>query len=342
MRGFRIELGEVEAALASHPAVARGRRWWCARTGRRRRSAWWPTWSAATARRPRTRAELRAASCASGCPSYMVPAAFVPLEALPLTPNGKVDRKALPAPRRGRRRRGRVRRAAHAGRGGCWPGSGPRCSGCARVGVDDDFFELGGHSLLATQVVSRVRDAFGVELPLRALFEAPTVAGLRRADRGRAGAASGRGRPAPPPLVPGPARRRALPALLRPAAAVVPRPARAGQRRLQHPRRRAPDGAARRRRPCSARLDELVRRHEALRTTFAAADGAARAGDRARLRRCPCRVVDLRDLPAAAREAAAARAWPPRRRGARSTWRAGPLLRAAAAAAGRRRSTCCC
>ena len=102
---------------------------------------------------------------------------------LPLTPNGKVDRRALaggtvPAVRpdgRGSWRRGRRSRR-------CWPRSGPRCSARAarigRIGAHDNFFALGGHSLLATQVMSRVRDAFGVELPLRALFEAPTVAAL--------------------------------------------------------------------------------------------------------------------------------------------------------------------
>ena len=121
-------------------------------------------------------------------PEYMVPSAFVVLEALPLTPNGKVDRKALPAPEerrraageRSTRRRGRRWRRSLAG---IWA----EVLGLERVGRQDNFFELGGHSLLATQVISRVRQVFGVELPLRALFEAPTVAGLARAGRGRAG-----------------------------------------------------------------------------------------------------------------------------------------------------------
>ena len=107
-----------------------------------------------------------------------MPSAFVRARALPLTPNGKVDRQALPAPGSTRQARASVRGAAHAGRRSCSRPSGPRCLRVERVGVHDNFFELGGHSLLATQVVSRVRAAFQVELPLRALFEAPTVAGL--------------------------------------------------------------------------------------------------------------------------------------------------------------------
>jgi len=111
-------------------------------------------------------------------PDYMVPSAFMVLEALPLTPNGKVNRRALAAPDLVRSQ---------------FEGSyvAPRTPveqvlvriwgevlGLKRVGVHDNFFELGGHSLLATQLISRVRDAFQVELPLRTLFEAPTVAAL--------------------------------------------------------------------------------------------------------------------------------------------------------------------
>jgi acyl carrier protein len=122
---------------------------------------------------------------AARVPDYMLPTAFVPLASLPLTPNGKVDRKAL----------ARLAFASELGEGKR-SGAGPVAPRTPveeklaaiwadllkvpRVGAEDDFFALGGHSLLATQVVSRVRDAFGVELPLRALFEAPTVAGLAR------------------------------------------------------------------------------------------------------------------------------------------------------------------
>ncbi|HEV3049068.1 MAG TPA: phosphopantetheine-binding protein, partial [Longimicrobium sp.] len=112
-----------------------------------------------------------------GLPEYMVPAGIAVLETLPLNPNGKVDRRALPAIEA-------AERAVHVAPR--TPAEETLCAiwsevlGVERVGVEDDFFELGGHSLLATQVVSRVRAAFGVELPLRALFEAPTVALLVR------------------------------------------------------------------------------------------------------------------------------------------------------------------
>ncbi|MEG4145747.1 amino acid adenylation domain-containing protein [Microcoleus sp. Pol12B5] len=113
-------------------------------------------------------------------PEYMVPSAFVVLESLPVTANGKVDRLALPAPQPIKLE---------------WAGGyvAPQTSieevlvkiwaevlGIKRVGIRDNFFELGGHSLLATQLVSRVRDAFGVELSLRRVFEAPTIAELSK------------------------------------------------------------------------------------------------------------------------------------------------------------------
>ncbi|MGB7892612.1 MAG: amino acid adenylation domain-containing protein, partial [Microcoleus sp.] len=113
-------------------------------------------------------------------PEYMLPSAFVVLESLPMTANGKVDRLALPAPQPIKLE---------------WAGGyvAPQTSieevlvkiwaevlGIKRVGIRDNFFELGGHSLLATQLVSRVRDAFAVELPLRRVFEAPTIAELSK------------------------------------------------------------------------------------------------------------------------------------------------------------------
>jgi len=111
-------------------------------------------------------------------PEYMVPSAFVVLDKLPLTENGKVDRKALPAPDQARRdvEQGYLapRTPAEEMVAAIWAD----VLRLERVGVRDDFFELGGHSLNATQVVSRVRDAFHVELPLCALFETPNVAGL--------------------------------------------------------------------------------------------------------------------------------------------------------------------
>ena len=111
-------------------------------------------------------------------PEYMVPSAFVMLERLPLTPNGKVDRRALPAPDAA----GRASASSTWCRARRWNGNWREIwgevLGLDEVGIHDNFFELGGHSLLATQVVSRIRSTFAVELPLRALFEAPTVAEL--------------------------------------------------------------------------------------------------------------------------------------------------------------------
>ncbi|WP_325176171.1 non-ribosomal peptide synthetase [Burkholderia gladioli] len=111
---------------------------------------------------------------AAGLPAHMVPQALVALDALPLMPNGKLDRKALPAPSRGEGAGALAlpMSAEEQTVAGIWAG----VLGLERVGRDDDFFALGGHSLLATQMISRVRRAFGVEVPLRVAFDAPTLA----------------------------------------------------------------------------------------------------------------------------------------------------------------------
>ena len=158
----------------------------------------------------------------------MVPAAFVRLEALPLMPNGKVDRKALPAPEAVVGRVGYV--APRAGDGGaCLRASGARCSEPSGSARHDHFFELGGHSLLATQVVSRLRSAFGVELPLREAVRGADAGGAGARDRGSAGVGRDGGTTAGGAAAAGVAA-----ALVRAAAAVVPRSAGAGQRGLQH------------------------------------------------------------------------------------------------------------
>ena len=104
---------------------------------------------------------------------------FVSLDELPLTPSGKIDRLALPAPE-ARRRRGELmsRRGRRSRK--CWLRIWAEVLDLERVGVNDDFFELGGHSLLATRLIMRVRATFAIELPVRALFEAPTVSRLAR------------------------------------------------------------------------------------------------------------------------------------------------------------------
>ncbi|HEY1270473.1 MAG TPA: HAD-IIIC family phosphatase [Terriglobales bacterium] len=112
---------------------------------------------------------------AENLPEYMVPASFVVLDALPLTPNGKVDVRALPEPEDDREYLA-PRTPVEEMVAGIW------CTvlNLERVGVNDDFFEVGGHSLLATQVVSRVRQALQVELPLRAMLDSPTVAAMAK------------------------------------------------------------------------------------------------------------------------------------------------------------------
>ena len=261
IRGFRIETGEVEAALTAISGIRDA--FVMAREdvpGDRRLVAYLVADDGADASHAALRSALEAR-----LPEYMVPSAFVPLDALPLSPNGKVDRRALPAPEYAEdedadeRHRHPVREVL----AGIWAEVLRR----VRVGVRDNFFELGGHSLLATRVVSRVRAALSVELPLRALFESPTVAGLAE----RIDALRRAGHPVLPPVVPVD-RTGALPLS-------------SAQERLWFLNRMEPDSpvfnvpAALRLTgaldaPALERaLGEIVRRHEALRTTFAEVEG---------------------------------------------------------------------
>jgi len=174
VRGFRIELGEIEAVLGRHPAVAETVVLAREDTpGDPRLVAYFVAAPGQAASVGNLRAALR-----EELPDYMIPALFLPLPALPLNPNGKVDRKALPAPDGARPD---LERAYVAPEGpvevqlaAIWA----EVLRVARVGATDNFFELGGHSLLATQALARIREAFGVTLPLRALFDNPTVASL--------------------------------------------------------------------------------------------------------------------------------------------------------------------
>ena len=108
-------------------------------------------------------------------PEYMVPAAFVPLEELPLTPNGKLDRRALPAPGASRLEEQRAFVAPRTPQEELLATIWAAVLGRSQVGIHDNFFDLGGHSLLVTQLLSRVRRAFGAEMPLTSLFDHPTV-----------------------------------------------------------------------------------------------------------------------------------------------------------------------
>ena len=265
IRGYRVEPGEVQATLAEHPAIreaavlalpdARGETrlvaYFVART------------------KPSATPGMLRAFLAARLPSYMLPHAFVALEAIPRTRNGKIDRPALAAPDAScpivEAGFDEPRSPIDEILAGLWA----EVLDLERVGIRDDFFELGGHSLKATQLISRIRATFGRDVPLRVLFEGPTVAEL--SDR-IASLETGRGSP--------------LPAIQR-----VPRegplPVSFGQQRLWFLSQLEPGSSAyniRRvwrlsgrldREALSAGLSEVVRRHESLRTVFSERDGEA-------------------------------------------------------------------
>jgi acyl carrier protein len=171
VRGFRVEPAEVEAALETHADVRSSLA--AARTeddGEVRLVAY-------VVPEPGRRPEDLRAHLRSRVPEYMVPAAFVMLEEFPLTPHGKIDRDALPPPPR-------ETPAAAAGRPPASPVEARVAAIAAgllrldRIGMEENFFALGGHSLLGTQLIARIRDAFGIDLSLRTVFEAPTAARL--------------------------------------------------------------------------------------------------------------------------------------------------------------------
>jgi amino acid adenylation domain-containing protein len=185
VRGFRIELGEIETVLQRHPAVREAVV--VAREegpGDNRLVAYLvPAGGAGEAPSvPDLRHYVR-----ESLPDYMVPTAFVALDSLPRLPNGKVDRKALPAPDADRPELGRPYVAPRTATEDVLAAIWRDVLGLERVGVHDDFFDAGGHSLLATRVVSRIADAFGVEVQLLTLFAAPTIESLAaEVDRQRA------------------------------------------------------------------------------------------------------------------------------------------------------------
>ncbi len=261
LRGFRIELGDIEAALSCQPVVADAAVIVDANGDNRRLVAYVVPVSAARL----FDIDVLRTALRSILPDYMVPSVFIELSALPMTPNGKIDRQRLPAPERSMR----LAPARTA------PG-GPieaillelfrDVLGMADVGVRDSFFDRGGHSLLATQLVSRIRDVLDIELPLRVLFEDPTVAGLVADISRKAGAA-------PPPL--------------RPSLHGTPgkAPVSLTQQRLWFLATLEPDNPAYHlhwsvrltgaldRVALSRAVDALVIRHDSLRTTFGMVDG---------------------------------------------------------------------
>ncbi len=296
VRGFRVEPGEIESALVSHPEVgeaavvlhpAGDRLVAYLVAGGERKEAPGP-------------AELRS-WLAERLPEYMVPALLVPLESLPLTPTGKVDRRALPEPEVAAVADDDPQAAAAGPVEEMLRGIWEEVLDLPRVPAGADFFALGGHSLLATRVVSRIRELFGVDLPLRRLFQRTRLDELAAEVESALG-----GAPAAPPIVPVP-RDQALPASF-------------AQQRLWFLDRLEPGQSAynifsalalhgRLDRPALRRsIAEIVRRHEVLRTTFDAPDGqpvqvVTPPGEAAP----PVRFVDLAGLAGERREGQARR-----------------------------------
>ncbi|HEX2211417.1 MAG TPA: amino acid adenylation domain-containing protein, partial [Longimicrobium sp.] len=290
IRGFRVELGEIESTLRRFAGVRD-----CVVMAREDvpGEKYLAAYLVGDAEHAALRAHLRAT-----LPEHFVPAAFVTLDEMPLTPNGKLDRKALPAPEFTASAEAYLapRTPVEEVLAGAWA----EVLGLERVGVRDNVYDLGAQSLLATRVVARAAEAFGVELTVRAVFEAPTVEALAQ----RVEAAREAGRPALPPIVPLPRTGEA--------------PLSFGQKRLWYLDRVEPGkaaynvaGVAR----LSGALDvavleralgEIVRRHEALRTVFQARDGAA-VQVIAPFAGLSLPVEDLGSLDADAREAGAER-----------------------------------
>ena len=174
VRGFRLELGEIEAVLSQHQGV---RDAVVVVREDKPGSQSLVAYVVPSSKPAPTIAQLRR-FLIEKLPNYMVPTAFVLLETLPLTPNGKVDRRALPAPEPTRPESTvswvPPRTPVEEMLASIWS----QVLGIEQVGIYDNFFELGGHSLLVTQVISQIRKVFGVDLPVRCLFEAPTIASL--------------------------------------------------------------------------------------------------------------------------------------------------------------------
>lgn len=299
IRGHRIELAEIEQALLAHPAVRE-----CAvvlphtTAGEARLNAFWVAQTPANASLDALtlRRFLR-----DKLPDFMLPADFRRLDALPLTSHGKLDRRALSAII--------STSGHHAGQSG--PPRNPVEAIIAHiweevlrvesVGAGDDFFALGGHSLLATQIVSRLRDAFGVELPLRELFLSPTVAGVAEKV-----AALRQGELSAPPL------------------SAQPRPGEFplsfAQQRLWFVQRLAPNSSSNNiatavrikgaldTAAMEQSLREIIRRHEVLRTVFPEREGQPQQLILP-ISSVTCRlpVVDLQELAETQREAEARR-----------------------------------
>ncbi|HEX8185029.1 MAG TPA: amino acid adenylation domain-containing protein, partial [Blastocatellia bacterium] len=293
IRGFRIELGEIESVLSQHSCVQA-----VAVTvredtpGDRRLVAYVASDPAQAALASELRSFVK-----EKLPEYMIPAAFVLLDSLPLTPNGKIDRRALPAPESNRPGLKSRFVAPHTPLEEMLAALWEQVLAVEHLGVNDNFFELGGHSLLATQLISRVSDAFNVALPLRTLFEAPTIAGLAQVIE----TAIKEGQGLKPQSIKRASREKALPLSF-------------AQQRLWFLDQLEP-GKPFFNIPAAIRFSggldvlafekvftEIIRRHESLRTRFASADGKpVQVIDAPRPFVIP--VIDLDGLPEAQQQA---------------------------------------
>ncbi|HEU4595117.1 MAG TPA: amino acid adenylation domain-containing protein, partial [Pyrinomonadaceae bacterium] len=281
VRGFRVEAGEVEAALEAHPLVRASHVMSRADDAHARLVAYVSAEPGSVLASGELRRHLK-----EQLPEYMIPSAFVTLDTLPLTPGGKVDRGRLPAPE-GEPSEGADSTEARTPTEELVAGIWCEVLGRERVGTRENFFEAGGHSLLATQIVARARAVFGVELPLRALFEHPTVAELSAAIDATARSVSG------PPI--------------RPAERGEALPMSFAQQRLWFLDQLEPGNpsynqasAIRFRGELNSEaleqcLNEIVRRHEVLRTVFTNHEGHPRQVIIPSLT-IPLRRYDLRDL----------------------------------------------
>lgn len=319
IRGFRVELGEIETILTEHPAVKQAVAAAVAGTrGDKQLAAYIVP---ADPENPPTPAEL-AGHLKPRLPGYMIPSWYVMLESIPMTPNGKIDRRRLPEPdRTGEADQAGFRAPrtpVEQGLTEIWQ----QVLGISRVSLDDSFFDLGGHSLLAAQLVSRVREVFQIEFPLRDLFTYPTLTAMAsQIDRL---IAESSGQVAEP---------------VRPVFDGTPVPLSFAQQRLWFLEQLSPGNlfynlpmAVRMKGQLNAEalettLNEIVRRHASLRTRFIMKDSSPVQEILPELQ-ISIKQIDLTAVPEAEREAEALR------RAAEETQQPfdlehGPLLRAA-------------
>jgi amino acid adenylation domain-containing protein len=306
IRGFRIELGEIEAVLSQHPGVREtavivrenvaGNKQLVAYTVPFQEPA-------------PTNSDLRH-FLKEQLPEYMVPSAFVTLESLPLTPNGKIDRRALPAPLCCHKEQEDNFVAPTTPTEKILAAIWAEVLGLQQVSINDNFFELGGHSLLATSVISRIQEALSIELALRHLFESPTIASLSkvietvRSAGSQEQSSSSRTSDTLPPL-----------AHQRENALI---PLSVAQEYIWYVQQLNPDSSL-----CNSgvglrfigtlspevlekSINEIIRRHSILRTTFTVVEGQPVQVIAPSLT-LPLEIVDLQDLPPAEREASAQR-----------------------------------